>query len=227
MGTGRFKNYILSLLLILFIGRCNKDLESIEVVYQNDFEALDLNGIKNGIIFPFNGTNVLGNYHGGGFTLNLENLDDHDFVIISMDLYIHDAWDGNSVGVDGPDFWFMEVDDWIRFGIETSKNKIFKTTFSNSVCNTILCRLQSYPDQYPTSNFPRASVDQMNLPGLCHWSNRSDGTSLYQITRSFSHKGSALSMQVYDRLVQSNVPDPACDESWSVDNLIVELAKFD
>ena len=32
------------------------------------------------------------------FTFHIDNIEDHDYVFISFDLYIHGSWDGNLNG---------------------------------------------------------------------------------------------------------------------------------
>ena len=83
-----------------------------ELVYENDFESLDLNSIDGGDIMSFNNTNVIGDFNNDGFTLFLEDVGDHDYVFISFDLYIHGSWDGNLNGFpenDKPDKWVTEL----------------------------------------------------------------------------------------------------------------------
>ena len=69
-----------------------------ELVYENDFENLNLKSIDGGDIMSFNNTNVLGDFNNDGFTLFLDDVGDHDYVFISFDLYIHGSWDGILMG---------------------------------------------------------------------------------------------------------------------------------
>ena len=100
------------LILTIFIDSCSyPEMVRNELVYENDFENLDLNSIDGGDIISFNNTNVIGDFNNDGFTLFLEDVGDHDYVFISFDLYIHGSWDGNFNGFsenDKPDKWVME-----------------------------------------------------------------------------------------------------------------------
>ncbi len=197
------------------------------VVYFNDFESGYSEFITSTDTMSFNNTRVLGPFNSSGFRLELTGLPKHNYIIISMDLYIHDSWDGNESGPGGPDIWMIELDDWIKFRNESSKRRIFKTSFANSVCNTALCRMQSYPEEYPNMNLPRIGAANPSLDGLCSRVGQPQGSNLYFIEKSFPHEGSNLSFNIKDQLVQTNVGDPSCDESWSVDNIKVEVALFE
>ena len=175
----------------------------------------------------YNNTTVLGNYNNDGFTLNLNNIGPHDFIYISFDLYIHDSWDGNfnNIDPDQPDAWFLELNSDTDSGIP---NSVWETSFSNSVCNSVLCLKQSYPAVFPAENLPREGSSRL-LPGLCSLESDFDGTTLYTIEKGFEHSGNALVIRFYDQLYQPNAVDndKRCDESWSLDNLKVRIITFE
>jgi hypothetical protein len=212
--------------LLLFCS-CSEEFESSTIVFQNDFESEDLNNIEGGIINSFNSSKVIGFYNNGGFIVNMENLPEHDYLAISMDLYVHDSWDGNKIGIDGPDFWIIQLDDWENYESELAQNLQFKTTFSNTVCNSSLCLLQSFPNYYNSlnsTNDPTTGAQPDNLPGRCLLQG-SQGTYLYKIEQLFPHNEDRGRLRIIDQLVQTNSKDPLCDESWSVDNLVVKAIK--
>lgn len=203
---------IIPCLLVLFSckDKVAKDVE----VYKNDFESSNISNITGGITEKYNGSLVLGRFNNSGFTLNLNNLPDHDLVTISFDLYIHDSWDGNSDSPDGPDIWNMYVNG----------DTYISTTFSNSSCGVNeFCKPQSYPLTYPNNyNNPKTGATAINLPPACK-TTPPNGTTLYKITKTFRHSSGILSLECSDKLIQSNTNDPKCDESWSVDNLSVKV----
>jgi hypothetical protein len=215
---------ILFLLVITTISSCSKPasgIQSIELIYNNDFESGDLNAIDGAQLMTFNNTTVLGNYNNDGFTLNLNNIGNHDLIYISFDLYIHDSWDGNfnNLDPDQPDTWIIEL----RTNIDTNiLSNVWETSFSNSVCNPLFCLYQSYPNVYPINNSPREGSTQI-YPGLCSLGSEFDGTTLYTIEKSYEHTGDALQILFYDRLYQPNTVDEKCDESWSLDNLKIRI----
>ena len=47
---------------------------------------------------------------------------------------------------DQPDAWFLELNSDTDSGIP---NSVWETSFSNSVCNSVLCLKQSYPGVFP------------------------------------------------------------------------------
>ena len=194
---------------------CHKEVKNNVEVYQNNFETGDLKNITGGSIEFYNGTHVLGRYNTSSFGLALTNLPKHDLVTISFDLYIHDSWDGNKLGidsVDGPDIWKLIIDH----------NTYINTTFSNSPCAAgTLCPPQSFPNNFPNNNnIPKAGAFLTNLPPVC---NLTSTTTLYKIEKTVKHTHSNLLLQCVDGLVQGNAPDKKCDESWSIDNLKIKV----
>lgn len=200
-----------------------KGVQKENVIYKNDFGSNDLTNIDNGKIESYNGSNVIGRYSENGFSLKLNDIRPHDMIQISFDLYIHDTWDGNSMGTNGRDIWIMNIDGW---------SSIY-TTFANGAC--VGCT-QSYPDPQPSSyinnilnfaqNKPNSNAIKTNLPGACKLNDVGGGTSLYRIQRTFPHTGSNLELGCF---AQMEDPDPAnknCNESWSVDNIKITAIEF-
>ncbi len=206
-------------LLIMVFCSCKKDVKGQQTVYFNDFESADLTNITGGTIDIFNGTHVLGRYNLGNFNLIVPNLPKHDVVQVSFDLYIHDTWDGNTLdnGYAGPDIWKFLIDG----------QTYINTTFSNSACPVNqFCPPQSYPENYPNNNNnPKTGAFNINLPGACYLATNPQGTTQYKIFRQISHSKSTVQIQCLDSLVQKNIPvgNRFCDESWSIDNLKVNV----
>ena len=204
-------------LLALLFNSCAKEVKNEQEIYFNDFEKNELSAIGNGFIETYNGSKVLGRYNGSGFDLNLNDLPAHKLVQITFDLYIHDSWDGNktSESIDGPDIWKFLVDG----------NLYINSTFSNADCDASgFCPPQSYPSDYPNSyNNPKTAATNPNLLGVCNLAGKIGGTTLYRITKTIEHQKSSLLMQCRDQLIQTNAPDPKCDESWSIDNLSIKI----
>lgn len=210
--------FILVLVLTISFFSCKNSISNEAIFYQNDFESQNLASIQNGIISQFNGSNVLGNFNNQNFVLSLNNLPGHDLVSITFDLYIHDQWEGNQAAPAGPDIWQMLVDGDI----------FINTTFSNAACGVnVFCPPQSYPNNYPNNNHnPKAGAYQTNLPGFCSMKGIANYTTLYKISKTFTHTSNAISIECLDKLVQTDAADPKCDESWSVDNIVVKTIKL-
>ena len=202
------------IVVVLFICSCKSHVSNQVTIYNNDFEAGNLNNIQNGVITQFNGSTVLGTYNDSYFTLSLNSLPKHDLITITFDLYIHDTWDGNKTTPDGPDLWQMTVDG----------NAYVNATFSNDPCIAgNLCSPQSYPFDYPNNyNNPKTGAYRTDLPGFCSMANTLGWTTQYKITQTFKHTSNTLTLQCLDKLVQTNTPNPKCDESWSVDNINIQ-----
>jgi len=211
------KKVFLAFVFFVFISSCKNKASEQTQVYNNDFESNDLSKITNGQIERFNCTAVLGRYNKGNFVLKLENLPAHDLITVSFDLYIHDSWDGNKQDVDGPDIWQLLVDGGLYIN----------TTFSNNTCGVNeFCSPQSYPLDYPNNyNNPKTGASAIGLPFACK-PTEPRGTTAYKIVKTIRHSSAVLLLQCIDKLVQTNTPDPKCDESWSIDNLNIKTIKL-
>jgi hypothetical protein len=203
------------LMMLILLAQCQPKEELTEVVFVSKFDQAESGEIEGGIFSDFNGDWVVGPYNRGGFSLDLSDMPKHDFLEVSFTLLLHDSWDGNAGGDDGPDRWYMELDDAC----------IMDVTFSNSPCVSTYCLFQSYPDRFPDFNDPKTGAAYF-LPGLCHRADLPDGTSVYQITKTIAHTSKTASFQFYDRLVQTNTDTPACDESWSMSSLEIRTVRL-
>ena len=202
----------LSLLCVILFNSCSKNLQKETVVYKNNFNDGDLSGITNGKIFKYNGSNVLGRFNNDGFLLTINNLPDHDLIRVSIDLYIHDSWDGNVEGIDGadgPDFWQMNLDG----------ARHLYTTFSNN-------GPQSYPNGYLVQNNAKSNAYKTDLPGVCSQKDIIGGTSMYKIVRTIQQDDKTFTLECLDKLKQTIIPDTLCDESWSVGSIEVKVIKL-
>jgi len=208
-----FRKYCMKSLvfLVLCSFSCENALQEEIVIYSNDFSKADLNFFENGRLFEFNGDTVLGYYNDEKVLLNLTALPEHNTIKVTIDLLLHDSWDGNPENVGGPDFWYLELDG----------QTVLSTTFSNSPCESTFCLYQSYPANYPRFNDPKTESLRADLPGRCQHKNVEGWTSLYRITKFISHKSNQLSITLGDDLKQENTPEPICDESWSVSSIQV------
>ena len=216
------------LILFIFSISCSKndDLVFDKVVYENDFESNNSKNLSNYYISNYNNSNVLGDFNNSGFSLHLNELDKHNKIVISFDLYIHGSWDGNYNGFendDRPDLWKMEL------GVPNSyfNNYIFETTFSNSPCTSTYCLKQSFPNRYPHLNNPKTNAYKTELDRMCN-DNFGGPTTLYKFEKILSHSDSSAIFTFSDKLYQPNANKDGinyakCDESWSIDNLIVRI----
>ena len=161
------KTFVVLPLLLCFLftqlTSCKKNITLREKVYFEDGE----DGIANNILAvtgtganygnmvrPFAGTNVIGNFNNTLVTIQLDNMPSHNMVYVSFDLYTHDRWEGNRVGL--PDI----VDVW---NIRVNEEYQLSTTFSNT---------REQPQSYPewigsTPNISRGNAIDTLLPGNC------------------------------------------------------------
>lgn len=232
------KPYFL-LIFFLFIDCNYPEISKDILVYSNNFEDGNVNEIDGADLNNYNGSKVLGFYNKDGFTLHLNDLEGHDYVFISFDLYIHGTWDGNVNGFnfekdgfnDKPDKWIMEINPEMGLYQNTDFQK-FETTFSNNPCYSNWCRRQSFPNNYPFENTPYSGAAQTGMERVCegYWGGP---TALYKIEKGFRHKGNALVIRFYDELFQPNAIDyqgnnaEKCDESWSIDNIKIRAITYE
>lgn len=223
------------IIILILINSCSyPKLEINEEVFYNNFESKNLKNINGGSFIEFDDNILLGNYNNDGFVLNLTNLNEHQFIFVSFDLFIHGSWDGNKNGFssnDKPDKWIMELNSNMSPYNDTSQNT-FITTFSNSPCFSNYCLLQSYPENYPFNNNPKTGIHTTDLQAVCDNNLFGGKTSLYKIEKTFKNSGNAIVINFYDELYQPNAIDSQgenqqkCDESWSIDNLSIRILSY-
>lgn len=198
---------------LLVLGSCSDTLESSEVVYSNNFSNLDLKGFENGKLFVFQEDTVAGSYHNEEVAFTLEELPPHNLLKITLDILIHDSWDGNpNDSLGGPDFWFFGMDN----------KEIFRTTFSNSPCESTYCLHQSYPNTFFRQNTPKSGSVRVDLPGLCIFGAFPNYTTRYSISKIVEHSNREVRIYMNADLISANSADPICDESWSLAGVTVE-----
>ena len=230
----RNNNINYCLFIILLFNSCSYPKISFdEQVYFNDFENNNLEKIDGGNIINYNQTNILGNYNNDSFVLHIDDIEEHDYIFLSFDLYIHGSWDGNANGFstnDRADKWILEIDP--EMSLHSDLINRFETTFSNSVCYPNYCLRQSYPQEFPSLNNPTLGSYYTNLPNLCENSFFGGPTSLYKIEKGFRHNGKSIIIKMSDQLYQPNaidkdgIPQQKCDESWSIDNISIRIIKY-
>ena len=197
----------------LLVG-CAKSGYQESIVYNSNFNSGSTANLTGAILWKWNNQTIVGRYNNGGFELNLANLPKHTALEITVVPYFHDSWDGSTnVGnIDGPDIWQMNVDG----------ASLVNSTFSNSPCNSMYCLQQSYPLPYSFINNPPMTNAVQTLPGVGKCSGI-DLTSVYKIVKTITHNKGSVKISFRDFLVQTNVPDKLCDESWSVAELVVKV----
>lgn len=199
--------------LVCAVSSCVETVENQIVVYSNDFSDLNLAGFENGKLFIWRNDTISGIYHNEQVAVNLQDLPAHNFIKVTVEILIHDSWDGNpDDGISGPDFWYLGLD----------QTETFRTTFSNSPCESTFCLYQSYPNTFFRQNTPKTGAIQTNLPGLCIFGAFANYTTRYRIEELIEHSNPSVKVFMGAELKQVNSPDPICDESWSISKIMVE-----
>ncbi len=204
--------------LLLSISSCLPTVETEQVVYSNDFSDLDLAGFENGRLFVFQNDTVAGFYHNEDVIVTVPDLPSHNFLKITIDVLIHDSWDGNpDDGIAGPDFWYMGFDN----------TELFRTTFSNSPCESTYCLRQSYPNDFLRQNDPKSGAVRTNLPGLCLFGAFQNYTTRYSVSKLITHSNPSVKVFTGAELLAIKSPDPICDESWSIAKIEIVAIQAD
>lgn len=186
---------------------CLPTAEMERVVFSNDFSTLDLVGFENARLFVFQEDTVAGYYHDEEVAVTIPNIPAHNYLKITIDILIHDSWDGNPAdGLGGPDYWYMGYDG----------QEIFRTTFSNTPCVSTYCLYQSYPNEYFRQNVPKSGAVKTDMPGLCLFQQEENYTTRYSVSKLIEHSNPTVKVFMGDELTANNSPDPLCDESWSI-----------
>jgi hypothetical protein len=203
----------LSFVLVL-LSSCEKQFPAETIVYDNEFKGGKIDNATGALLYNVNGQFFVGRYNKGGFTVTIKNLPKHNAIQIEAQPYFHDSWDGNNNigGIDGPDVWTMTADG----------TPLVNATFSNSPCNSVYCLFQSYPGDYGLINNPPLTEAFQITGGACFTAIQSI-TSVYRIVKTVPHSRDEVIVSFRDNLVQTNVPLPLCDESWSMGSLRIKV----
>jgi hypothetical protein len=207
------KTLLFFAVILMGLTSCKKNITQRERIYFEDAEDGIANSISaysgsgaqyGNMVRPFAGSNVIGNFNNTVMNLQLENLPSHNMVYVSFDLYTHDRWEGNRVGLPGiVDVWNVRINEEFQLS----------TTFSN-----IRSQPQSYPEWIGDSkNISRGNAIDTLLPGNCLWEAEKNGTSKYKIAFSRPHSTSNFILSLNDALQGSY-----CEKSWSIDNILIE-----
>lgn len=150
-------------------------------------------------------------------SLNLFDLQDHQALKISFELFVIQTWDGNDPS-DGVDIWSLTVDG----------KKVLETTFSNHDSSyTIPVEYQSYTDQYDplnvANNPPRLGASENNTLGYEFPYDNATGImdSVYQLDFIIPHSKKSVEIKFESQLGGNTGLD---DESWGIDDISVSTS---
>ena len=205
--------HLFALLVFLGLASCVESVENQVQIYSNNFSKSDLANFENGRLFVWRNDTIAGFYNNEEVAVTLYKLPPHNYLKVSVELLIHDTWDGNkNDSVSGPDYWFMGIDG----------RDLLRTTFSNTPCVSTFCLYQSFPNDFFRQNYPKAGAIETNMPGLCLFGKVENYTSRYRVEKLIEHTVTdSIRFYMRDELMQTNSPWPRCDESWSIANISI------
>ncbi len=212
---------LLCLILLGTIASCKPEDFNEQVIYSSDFEDGAISQIRGGQISSYEMNNVLGRFNNSSIKLDFDLNKSHDFIRVEFDLYIHDTWEGNNFSDSGPDVWGISIRD--KGYLVNRSVYVFETTFSNGVCVSSFCQPQSYPDGYPSYNFPGSGAFASSV-SACFTNSK---TTIYHVDKAIPHHEPNFTLTFYDRLKQTRGTDLVCNESWSIDNLIIKAVQLE
>jgi hypothetical protein len=82
---------------------------------------------------------------------------------------------------------------------------------------------QSYPVKYAIVNNPPMTDAIKIFEGTEDNCSGNNTSTMYRIVKTIAHTNSTLNLSFRDFLVQTNVPNPICDESWSMSSIVVKV----
>lgn len=214
------KFIILAVLLIaIHLTGCTPQDAVERVIYFNDYEANEpIHSVDTAFVtydqisetfFQFNNTRTLGRFGTGGLTLKLEGIQEHQWIKISFDFYVHDKWEGNGLRGNGEDVIILNIDN----------RNVYFSSIVNTKCQTFNCETnQSFPQRIgEANNKENASIADPSLPGVCFFKDEIGGTKLIRYTEVFQHSSSNLEINVAAGIKEAGAD--LCLKSWSFDNL--------
>jgi gliding motility-associated-like protein len=180
---------------------------SFQTDYTQNFQGLSYTDWNTNSSINYNGSRILGPFANDSVTLTHTVLPTHDSVLVTFDLFIHDTWEGEC-STNGPD----------RFRFKNGLTNVINTTFSNTTgCN------QGYTSSgIPGSYAPKTGASAINLLNRCQ---PGANTTRYTITRKFRHTSSNLDLSWVGDLRDAVDNSTKCNESWSIDNLTIQLRR--
>jgi len=150
------------------------------------------------------GQKFLGEYSSETASITVGCLPPHTHLLVSFDLHIIRSWDGNHKEV-GPDHW--------KFELLGRASPFIDTTFSNWSWEAY--SRQSYPENYPAGDYPfQTGVNVINQLGYMFAEFEKDATYTIQVLVPHVGELATLNFTGYGL-------EPADNESWGLDNLVV------
>jgi len=165
--------------------------------------------------FNFNGSRVLGRFARGGIEIFFEDLEAHDFVQVSYDLYIHDNWEGNGLRGNGEDVTILSIGPTTVFF-----SSIINTKCLGQNCTTV----QSFPSIIRERSHPEnANVTDPSLPGVCLWKGEIGGSKRIRVEERRFHTAANLRVNIAADIKDAGAD--LCNKSWSIDNLQIKTIR--
>ena len=185
-------------------------VDTTRVVYESAFNGVidTVWSHRTGETSP-SGQRYLGKFANEGVKLSLANLPAHSKVVVELDLYIVDSWDGSNTTKpgNGPDIVTITLGD----------STVLHSTFSN--VNGVADHRQSYPDRYPGPLHDAATgAISKNTLGYPEGSAHHNRDSIYRFRFEVTHSAGAIILQVKG----TNITPPP-DEWWGIDNIRVTV----
>ena len=204
MKKHRLINLLKTFILFFLIDSCSyPEISRDELVYENDFEANELNNINGGGISLYDNNNVIGNFN------RFPENDKPDKWIMELD----------------PDMDLIKDTSSDRF-VTTFSNS---PCFGNYCLRQSYPENYPYENNPKTGSF----LNNLSELKSCKASVYGGDTTLYKIEKTFKHSGNAVAIRFYDELYQPNAinwdtgeVESKCDESWSLDNLKVRVISY-
>jgi len=172
------------------------------VVYRSAFADGKTDGWSGDKPLPVDrAAGTLGRLHNQTARLTLDELPEHRFLHVSLDLHVIESWDGCFADADGPDTLTLRLDDG---------RVLLQTTFSTAGGK------QSYPDSGRWAIHPRRTGEVKRLLGTDF-----EG-SLYSLALTFPHRARRAVLAFTAELTERQAKDRNVrNEAWAIGNVVV------
>jgi len=153
---------------------------------------------------PIGNRNFLGLFDNETVSLTFSNMEVHNELTVSLDLFVAASWDGNR---DNGDFWELRI---------ANGQILLNTTFDNHHSDYFGSGYtQSYPDNYLSDNPAFTGASEINTLGYTSpYNTEVPESAVYHLSFTFPHSANELVLNFSGSYLE-------LDEGWGLDNVSV------
>ncbi len=201
---------------------CLSEIQA-RTIYYNNFDESAGNEWSHQTreVTPIGARQFLGRFGNESVSLHLDNLPPHQIIRVTFDLFIIGSWEGSDLTRpgQGPDVWTLTAD---------GEPPLLRTSFDNYYA-PLFARpeRQSFPEGYGQGYHPAQSgAEEKNTLGYRNPSHSElPQDAVYHLSFEFPHEVNELHLSFSANCMP--IHSDLQDESWGLDNVIVEFPEED